>query len=153
MKKFTRKEYSHKYVNPDVLHKRLRFLEDLLEDRKKVYLAPIEQEIRNVKWKLSQRKPFEPGDILTDGEMLIKIGGVMEPNWTRSNNYGRKGYEYTNCSYYMPKGCETWPITNSMGGNIPESWFDDNGHLGNFRVIDKQFIAKEILDKFVFDKK
>ena len=91
---------------------------------------------------------FKAGDYLTDGRSIIKIGYVREPDWTPSNNYGRKWHEYSSCSYYGDEKFELPVFSGNrrdVKGEITAMWFAEGWHLSEFIPIDKKLIRDEIL--------
>jgi hypothetical protein len=136
-----------KYQNPDIIKKKQAKLQERLDNLKQEKIEPIQRELSVLSRALEQRKPFESGDILTDGETIIQIGYVLAPNWTPTNNYGRKDYEYNDCSYFQSnKNSEVWPILNGWG-QIPAMWFSKGNHLEKFIKVNKSFFDKKILEK------
>jgi hypothetical protein len=99
-------------------------------------------------------RSFKDREILTDGKRFIRIGCVLNKNWSYENIYGRKNDEY--------RGCTAYPVPTDnrrevdgllvfvdgyLSGNIPGLWFQEGYSLQNFIVIDERLISPEILKK------
>ncbi len=88
---------------------------------------------------------YKEGTILTDGTNLIYLRYLLKPDWTPSNNYGRKRAKYTFCKTYPNDLFINGIKTIDQYGEIDQLWLNDGYHLENFKPIDKGIISKEIL--------
>lgn len=94
-------------------------------------------------------RKFKEGMYLTDGKNVIRVGYVQEPNWTPSNNYGRKEQLLTNCTTF-PKGLAVdgiLTVQEKYQNEIPSIWFQEGYHLSHFIGIKKELLSEEILKK------
>ena len=147
--KHTEPIHPHKWISTDLVDSILHDLTKEINSLTKKHIEPLDTLRTFYLHKQEQKPPFNSGDILTDGDVLIYIGSVTEPNWTYKNNYGQKDYTYNSCKYLIINDkSDVWPIMDS-NEDIPALWFRYGYHLSDFKVIMPKMINEKLLKQLM----